>query len=125
MKLYDFKAAPNARRVSMFIAEKGLDIPRVEVNLQAQEQLSEPLYLVVTLGALLCHALADDRGPGGASPAGASRLGLLAALLAGLAALVRSLGLTLALACAWEVWRRGGPQRNARLALVALPSAVW
>ena len=41
MKLYDFKAAPNARRVSMFIAEKGLDIPRVEVNLQTQEQLSE------------------------------------------------------------------------------------
>lgn len=41
MKLYDFKAAPNPRRVSMFIAEKGLDIPRVEVNLGAKEQLRE------------------------------------------------------------------------------------
>jgi glutathione S-transferase len=31
MKLYDTKTAPNPRRVRMFIAEKGLDIPVVQV----------------------------------------------------------------------------------------------
>jgi glutathione S-transferase len=41
MKLYDFNAAPNARRASMFVAEKGLNIPRVEVDLAAREQMGE------------------------------------------------------------------------------------
>lgn len=34
MKLYDFEPAPNPRRVRMFLAEKGIDIPRVQVNLE-------------------------------------------------------------------------------------------
>ncbi|MCF8467688.1 MAG: glutathione S-transferase N-terminal domain-containing protein [Sneathiella sp.] len=33
MKLYDLPASPNARRVRIFIAEKGLDIPKQEVDL--------------------------------------------------------------------------------------------
>lgn len=33
MKLYDTPLAPNARRVRIFLAEKGLDIPREEINL--------------------------------------------------------------------------------------------
>ncbi len=33
MKLYDTPLAPNPRRVRMFLAEKGIDIPREEVNL--------------------------------------------------------------------------------------------
>jgi glutathione S-transferase len=41
MKLYEFNAAPNARRVSMFIAEKGLDIARVEINLGERAQMSD------------------------------------------------------------------------------------
>lgn len=41
MKLYDFKAAPNPRRVAMFIAEKGLDIPRVEVDLGKRAQMDD------------------------------------------------------------------------------------
>lgn len=32
MKLYDWKAAPNPRRVRIFLAEKGLSIPREEVG---------------------------------------------------------------------------------------------
>ncbi|MGH1359102.1 MAG: glutathione S-transferase family protein [Burkholderiaceae bacterium] len=40
MKFYDCSTAPSPRRVRMFIAEKGLDIPVVEVNLREQEQLS-------------------------------------------------------------------------------------
>lgn len=41
MKFYDCQSAPSPRRVRMFIAEKGLDIPNVEVDLRAGEQLGE------------------------------------------------------------------------------------
>ncbi len=41
MQLYDFKMAPNARRVRVFIAEKGLDIPAVEVDLGTRAQLGD------------------------------------------------------------------------------------
>ena len=38
MKLYDCRTAPSPRRVRIFLAEKGLDIPRVEVDLRGGEQ---------------------------------------------------------------------------------------
>jgi glutathione S-transferase len=41
MKLYDFKPAPNPRRVRIFLAEKGLQVPIVPVDFAAREQLSE------------------------------------------------------------------------------------
>ncbi len=41
MKFYDCSTAPSPRRVRMFIAEKGLDIPTVQVNLRNNEQLSD------------------------------------------------------------------------------------
>ena len=41
MQLYDFKMAPNARRVRVFVAEKGLDIPRVEIDLASRAQLND------------------------------------------------------------------------------------
>ncbi|MDC0414065.1 glutathione S-transferase N-terminal domain-containing protein [Gammaproteobacteria bacterium] len=37
MKLYDLSPSPNARRVRIFIAEKGLDIPIVPVNMMTGE----------------------------------------------------------------------------------------
>jgi glutathione S-transferase len=37
MKLYDSKTAPNPRRVRVFAAEKQLDIPTVQVDLNARE----------------------------------------------------------------------------------------
>lgn len=40
MKLYDFKRAPNPRRVRIFLAEKGMEVPVVPVNLYRMEQLS-------------------------------------------------------------------------------------
>ncbi len=40
MKLYDVKPAPNPRRVRIFLAEKGLEIPLVPVDMMAQEQRS-------------------------------------------------------------------------------------
>lgn len=39
MKLYDCTQAPNARRVRIFMAEKGIEIPRVEVDIPAGENL--------------------------------------------------------------------------------------
>lgn len=41
MKLHDSKAAPSARRVRMYLAEKGIDVETVEVDLRAGAQMSE------------------------------------------------------------------------------------
>jgi glutathione S-transferase len=41
MKFYDCQTAPSPRRVRMFIAEKGIDILTVQVDLRNEEQLSE------------------------------------------------------------------------------------
>lgn len=46
MRLFDFPRAPNPRRARMIIAEKGLDIPKVPVNLYRMEQLS-PEFLAI------------------------------------------------------------------------------
>lgn len=32
MKLYDFHLAPNPKRVRIFLAEKGIEVPKVEIN---------------------------------------------------------------------------------------------
>lgn len=40
MKLYTFPGAPNPLRVHLFIAEKGIDIPRETVDLTSQKQLT-------------------------------------------------------------------------------------
>lgn len=44
MKLYDYKMAPNARRVRVFAAEKGIDLVTEDVDLGAKAQL-QPEYL--------------------------------------------------------------------------------
>ncbi|MFC0283104.1 glutathione S-transferase family protein [Camelimonas abortus] len=41
MKLYETPRTPNPRRVHIFMAEKGIDIPRVTVNLAALEHKSD------------------------------------------------------------------------------------
>lgn len=40
MKLYDYAHAPNPKRVHIFLAEKGLDMERVEIDLTKKQQLS-------------------------------------------------------------------------------------
>ena len=40
MKLYDYRTAPSPRRVTMFLAEKGIEVPKVQVDLRAGEQFS-------------------------------------------------------------------------------------
>jgi glutathione S-transferase len=44
MILYDCEHAPNGRRVNIFLAEKGIEIPKVEINIIAGENMS-PEYL--------------------------------------------------------------------------------
>lgn len=55
MKLYDYTMAPNPRRVRMYLAEKGIDVETVQVDLPSGENLGEtfrainPRSLVPTL----------------------------------------------------------------------------
>lgn len=44
MKLYDFPFAPNPRKTRVYLAEKGLEIPKVTVNIVKGEQ-NEPAFL--------------------------------------------------------------------------------
>jgi len=41
MRLFDFALAPNPRRVRMFLAEKSVEIPLVEVNTRERQQFEE------------------------------------------------------------------------------------
>ena len=40
MKLYDYQLAPNPRRVRIFLAEKGITVPTVQVDPRAGEQFT-------------------------------------------------------------------------------------
>ncbi len=46
MKLHDSSAAPNPRRVRIFLAEKGIEVPTVQVDIGAKENL-EPGFLAL------------------------------------------------------------------------------
>jgi len=59
MKLYDFKRAPNPRRVRIFLAEKGLEVPIVPVNLYRMEQLS-PEFRAINPGCTVPVLETDD-----------------------------------------------------------------
>jgi len=59
MKLYDFGRAPNPRRVRIYLAEKGIDIPIVDVNLREGEQLSAE-FLAINPGAMVPVLEIDD-----------------------------------------------------------------
>ena len=59
MKLYDCQMAPNPRRVRVFLAEKGVDIPKTEVSIIKGENL-KPEYLAVNPRGLLPTLELDD-----------------------------------------------------------------
>ena len=59
MKLYDCQMAPNPRRARIFIAEKGLDIPKQEVNILEGENLQDD-YLKVNSWGVLPSLETDD-----------------------------------------------------------------
>ena len=57
--LYESKGSPNARRVRIFIAEKGIDIPMTPVDLGAKEQFSEAYRAINPRSQVPALALAD------------------------------------------------------------------
>lgn len=59
MKLYHAPLAPNPRRVRMFLAEKGLEVPMVEVDIGAAENLG-PEFLAINPRGLLPTLVLDD-----------------------------------------------------------------
>ncbi len=59
MKLYDTTMAPNPRRVRIFLAEKGGEVPKIEINILEGENL-KPDYLKVNPRGLLPTLELDD-----------------------------------------------------------------
>ena len=59
MKLYDLPASPNARRVRIFLAEKGLEIPMVPVNMMTGENRTEDYLKKNSLGRMPLLELDD------------------------------------------------------------------
>ncbi len=52
MKLYDSKLAPNPRRVRIFLAEKGIEVPTVQVDIGARENRQPPFLARNPLGGV-------------------------------------------------------------------------
>ncbi|WNO52963.1 glutathione S-transferase family protein [Stakelama saccharophila] len=59
MKLYDAPGAPSPRRVRIYLAEKGIDIPRETVDLRSGEQLSDAYLHINPRGAVPALELDD------------------------------------------------------------------
>ncbi len=59
MKLYDMIKAPNPRRVRMFLAEKGIDIERVEIDIPAGANLT-PAFLAINPRGVVPTLQFDD-----------------------------------------------------------------
>ena len=71
MKLYDFPPAANAQRVRVFLAEKGLTLDSVELNVRDDKQFAEPFntmnpfhcvpFLELDDGTIIAESLAICR----------------------------------------------------------------
>lgn len=59
MKLYDCAMAPNPRRARIFLAEKGLELPKIEINILEGENLA-PEFLAINPRGLLPTLELDD-----------------------------------------------------------------
>ena len=59
MKLYEFEAFPNPKRVRMFLAEKGVDVDRIQVDVPAGEH-REPAYIAKNPDATVPALELDD-----------------------------------------------------------------
>jgi glutathione S-transferase len=68
MKLYQSNASPNSRRVRIFLAEKGISIPIVPVDLGAREQFSAA-YAAVNPRRVVPTLVLDDGTAIGEVPA--------------------------------------------------------
>jgi glutathione S-transferase len=68
MKLYQSNASPNSRRVRIFLAEKGISMPIVPVDLGAKEQFSEA-YAAINRRRVVPTLVLDDGTAIGEVPA--------------------------------------------------------
>jgi len=59
MKLYDYKAGPNPRRVRIFLAEKGLDVPLVHTDIVKREQKTPDFLAKNPIGSIPVLELDD------------------------------------------------------------------
>jgi glutathione S-transferase len=59
MRLYDMRVAPNPRRVRIFLAEKGIEVPKVEINIRAGENL-QPEFLAINPRGVLPTLQLED-----------------------------------------------------------------
>jgi glutathione S-transferase len=59
MKLYDMVKAPNPRRVRMFLAEKGIEVARVEIDIPGGANL-QPDYLAINPRGTVPTLVLDD-----------------------------------------------------------------
>jgi glutathione S-transferase len=59
VKLYDSKLAPNPRRVRIFLAEKGIEVPTVQVDIATAENRKPPFLAKNALGTLPVLELDD------------------------------------------------------------------
>jgi len=59
MKLFDFRRAPNPQRVRIFLAEKGIEVEKIPVDLYRMEQLS-PEFLAINPGGTVPVLETDD-----------------------------------------------------------------
>ena len=59
MKLYEFSLAPGPRRVRMFIAEKGIEIPSVQINTRERQQFTDE-YRAVNPNCVVPTLVLDD-----------------------------------------------------------------
>jgi glutathione S-transferase len=61
MKIYDYKLAPNPRRVRVFLAEKGLKVPLEEVDIMKGVNRQPPFLAKNPLGGIPVLELDDGR----------------------------------------------------------------
>ncbi len=59
MKLYDYKAGPNPRRVRIFLAEKGIEVPLVHTDILKREQKRPEFLAKNPLGSVPVLELDD------------------------------------------------------------------
>ncbi|MEL6692149.1 MAG: glutathione S-transferase family protein [Pseudomonadota bacterium] len=59
MKLYDYKAGPNPRRVRIFLAEKGISVPLVHTDIVKREQKAPEFLAKNPIGSIPVLELED------------------------------------------------------------------
>ena len=61
MNLYDCTVAPNPRRVRIFVAEKGINIPKIEIDIVGGENLKDEFRSINPRGLLPVLELARSK----------------------------------------------------------------